>query len=86
MGLVLRRADDVTSPHSELSSREAEPYLREILNADEVASLLGVGRNSVYEAASRGEIPHRRLGKRLLFSRAAVLEWVSCKVPVSTER
>jgi len=85
MGLVLRSADDLMSPR-ELSSREAEPHLREILNADEVALLLGVGRNSVYEAAGRGEIPHRRLGKRLLFSRAAVLEWVSCKVPVSTER
>jgi excisionase family DNA binding protein len=70
----------------ELSSREAEPSLREVLNTDEVAELLGVGRNSVYEAAGRGELPHRRMGKRLLFSRAAVLDWLSCKVPVSTER
>jgi excisionase family DNA binding protein len=41
-----------------------------------VAELLGVGRNSVYEAAGRQRIPHRRLGRRLLFSRAAIIEWL----------
>lgn len=59
---------------------------REALNAHEVAELLGVDRKTVYDAAGRGEIPHRRLGKRLLFSRDAVLDWLACKEPVSTER
>jgi len=58
----------------------------EVMSADAVAELLGVNRKTVYEGASRGEIPHRRLGKRILFSRTAVLEWLSCKLPVSTER
>ena len=34
----------------------------EILTADELAELLGVNRKTIYEAASRSEIPHRRLG------------------------
>jgi excisionase family DNA binding protein len=55
----------------------------EVLNADEVAELLGVGRNTVYEAASRGEIPHRRVGRRLIFSRAAVMEWLNGKEPAN---
>ncbi len=55
----------------------------EVLNVDEVAELLKLGRNSVYEAASRGEIPHRRVGRRLIFSRAAVLEWLSGKMPAN---
>lgn len=51
----------------------------EVLNADQVAELLKVGRNSVYEAANRGEIPHRRIGKRLIFSRTAVMQWLQGK-------
>jgi len=49
---------------------------REVLNVDQVAELLGLGRNTVYDAANRGEIPHRRVGRRLIFCRSAVLEWV----------
>lgn len=52
----------------------------EVLQADQVAQLLGVDRKTVYEAAGRGEIPHRRLGRRLLFSRSAILAWLnSCR-------
>jgi excisionase family DNA binding protein len=48
----------------------------EILTADEVVKLLRVDRKTVYEAAQRGELPHRRLGRRLLFERGAVLRWL----------
>jgi excisionase family DNA binding protein len=51
--------------------------MTEVLNVDQVAELLGVGRNTVYEHASKGAIPHRRIGRRLLFSRTAVLEWLA---------
>jgi excisionase family DNA binding protein len=56
----------------------------EVLNVDQVAELLGLGRNTVYEAASRGEIPHRRVGRRLIFSRSAVMEWLAGKKPANT--
>jgi excisionase family DNA binding protein len=52
----------------------------EVMDANEVAAFLGVDRNTVYDYAGRGEIPHRRLGKRLLFSRSALVAWLgSCK-------
>lgn len=51
----------------------------DVLNVDQVAELLGLGRNTVYDAANRGEIPHRRVGRRLIFSRTAVMEWLSGK-------
>jgi excisionase family DNA binding protein len=38
---------------------------------DEYAQKLGVGRNTAYEAAHRGEIPVIKIGKRLLVPRAA---------------
>lgn len=56
----------------------AEP---EVMTADEVAAFLGVDRNTVYDYAGRGVIPHQRLGKRILFHRGALVSWLdaSCK-------
>ncbi|WP_146662593.1 helix-turn-helix domain-containing protein [Enhygromyxa salina] len=48
----------------------------EIYSADELAELLGVNRKTIYEAAQRGDIPHRRLGRRLIFERGSVLAWL----------
>ena len=44
---------------------------RRTLTIPEVAAILGVSRNSAYEAAARGELPIIKIGKRLLVSRAA---------------
>lgn len=47
---------------------------REVLNAEEAAEFLGVDRKTVYEAVARRQLPHRRLGKRILFSKTALLD------------
>jgi len=53
---------------------------REVMTADEVAAFLGVDRNTVYDYAGRGVIPHQRLGKRILFRRGALRSWLdSCR-------
>ena len=51
------------------------------MTADEVAASLAVDRKTVYAAVLRNEIPHRRLGKRILFSRDALALWLrgTCK-------
>jgi len=54
--------------------RAAEP---ERMRANELASFLGVNRKIVYEYAARKVIPCRRLGRRLVFSRAAILAWLA---------
>jgi excisionase family DNA binding protein len=51
----------------------------DVLTADEVAEILRVDRKTVYDGAGRGEIPCRRLGKRLLFSRQAIMLWLEGK-------
>ena len=51
--------------------------ISEILCADDVATWFQVDRKSIYNAAARGKIPHQRLGKRLLFSRAALMSWLA---------
>lgn len=52
---------------------------KEILNVEEAAALLGIHPKTVCEYAGRGTIPHRRLGRRLLFSRRAIIAWVEGK-------
>jgi excisionase family DNA binding protein len=51
--------------------------------ADELAELLGVNRKTIYEAAARGDIPHRRLGRRLIFEKGSVLAWLRQSSTVS---
>jgi excisionase family DNA binding protein len=48
----------------------------DVMTATEVGAFLGLSRNSVYEGASRGEIPCRKVGRRLLFSRSALVLWL----------
>jgi excisionase family DNA binding protein len=48
----------------------------DVLDVEETARLLRVGRNTIYELVGRNEIPHRRLGKQIRFSRAALMSWL----------
>lgn len=59
----------------------APPRLEDIesrvtLSIGEVAELLGMGRTAAYEAARRGEIPTRRLGRRVVVPVPALLDWL----------
>ena len=64
----------VDDPHDHDASRAG------VMSADDVAAFLGVDRNTVYEYAGRGTIPCRRLGKRLLFHKPALVAWLDpCK-------
>lgn len=47
----------------------------EFLSVVEAAKLLGVSRNSLDEAVAHGKIPHNRIGKRIVFSRSALISW-----------
>lgn len=49
---------------------------REVMSVEECAVFLGVDRKTVYDYAGRGMIPCRRLGKRILFSRRALVLWL----------
>ena len=48
----------------------------EIVTADQVAELLQVTRHMVYQLATRGELPGRKLGRIWRCSREAVDEFV----------
>ena len=64
------------------SARQRDP---DVMDADDVAAFLGVDRKTVYDHAGRGTLPCRRLGRRLLFSRQALVVWLAgCKVASRT--
>lgn len=43
-----------------------------VLNVKEVSLLLGLAKNSIYSGILAGEIPHVKVGKRILIPRAAL--------------
>jgi len=52
----------------------------EIMTLDEVASYLRVSERTVYEWASKGELPCGKLGTSWRFKRSNIEEWVSHKL------
>jgi excisionase family DNA binding protein len=48
---------------------ESQAAARLTYTVEEVARLLGISRNSAYEAVRRGEIPTIRIGRRILVPR-----------------
>jgi len=60
---------------------QADYGLPPVLTAEEVASFLRLNVKTVYQAFTDGQLPGRRVGKRVLFLRDALLVWLG-----STER
>jgi excisionase family DNA binding protein len=48
----------------------------DVLSVGDVAELLGMHPKTIYRAAKRGQIPCRQVGRKLVFSRSAVLSWL----------
>lgn len=47
----------------------------ECMDVKEAAAFLNVSAWTVYEYCRQGIIPHRRIGRRVLISRSALLTW-----------
>ena len=67
-------AEVVPSPNA---GEPAVPVLPDVLTVDEAADLLRIGRQAMYDAIGRGEVPHRRIGKSIRLSRAGLLQWLT---------
>ncbi len=53
---------------------------RATISVAELGSLVGLGRTAAYEAIRRGQVPSRRLGRRLVVPVPALLEWLGAAV------
>jgi len=54
---------------------------RATLTVEEAGLFLGIGRSAAYEAVRRGEIPHLRIGRRLLVPVPRLLALLGHRVP-----
>ena len=54
------------------------------MNVDEAAKMLGIGRNTAYEAAQRNELPVIRISGRILVVRAKLEEMLNGKSTATT--
>jgi len=52
---------------------------RATITIEQTAQVLGLGRTAAYDAARRGELPTRKLGRRLLVPVPALLEWLGAR-------
>ncbi len=64
----------LSDPHKHLT---APTDARLGYSIEEFAERVGIGRTLAYQAALRGEIPTRRIGRRLIVPRAALDTWFS---------
>jgi excisionase family DNA binding protein len=62
-------------PHT-MATREDD-----VIDVSSVARMLRVGRNKIYEMVARNEIPHRRFGRGIRFSRTAIMRWLDSWSP-----
>lgn len=62
------RADDAADPP-------------DVLTVPEAMALLRLSRDAIYASCARGELPHRRIGRAIRFSRAALMRWLAREQP-----
>jgi|GEM_PF-1681184 len=55
--------------------QQARPQ-RETITAPEAAEVLGLSPWSIYDLVRRRQLPHIRIGRRVLFRRESILQWL----------
>ena len=50
-----------------------------VYNVSEVSKLLGLGKSATWEAIWRGEIPHVKVGRRVLVPRQALIKFLEVR-------
>lgn len=48
----------------------------DVMTIEEAAAFLKMGRSTLYRALARNQVPHRRIGKNIRFSRSALILWL----------
>lgn len=68
---------------AELLQQDARGAIRETITAKEVAEMLGISEWTVYDWVRKKLIPHIRVGKRVLFRRNSILQWLEAQEQAS---
>lgn len=72
---ILNRICDIQSSIERDTARKEEPP--ELLNADQAAKFIHIAKPTLYNLVSKRKIPHVKKGKRLIFYRSELLEYLN---------
>jgi excisionase family DNA binding protein len=66
-------------PQQTLLSKSAPPLVKhgDILDVEEAAALLKVSKKTVYSRVKANAIPYAKLGRKLLFHRPSLVQWIA---------
>lgn len=78
------RALALSAAEASVGAPRVDTAVSDVMNAEDVAAYLGVDRDTVYDYAARGVIPNQRVGKRLLFRRGALVQWLDSSLCKAT--
>lgn len=63
--------------HGEIVAEHRETYgLETILSVEEAARFMQVNPKTLYEAIKAGDVPGKRVGRRIVILRDALLDWL----------
>src|ERR1700724_1225270 len=65
-----------TNPKQKRRSSNPPPRPTEVLDVQGAAALLTVSADTVYDLFAKGELPGRKVGRKWITTKAAVLRWI----------
>src|ERR1700731_893792 len=65
-----------TKPKPKRRSSNPPPRPTEVLDVQGAAALLTVSADTVYDLFAKGELPGRKVGRKWITTKAAVLRWI----------
>lgn len=66
----------MNSQISEPTNPETPLATPTVISAKDAAALLGIHHTTLYDAARRGEVPCRIIGRRFVFVRETLVDWL----------
>ncbi len=63
-----------------------EEKLQAFMNMEECSKFLGLSKNSLYILTSKKEIPFYKIGKRILFDKGEVYNWITTNFKIKTAK
>ena len=60
--------------------------IEDMIDIDEACAILNLKKSTIYAKVQNGEIPHYRPGKKLLFKRGELIEWMETGRRKTTEQ
>lgn len=58
------------------NAKPQPPQLTDRCNFNDALEITGLSKSALYKKTASNDLPHKRFGNRLVFSRKSLLEWV----------